>query len=136
MLPYYRVKTSGKIKIFASIQNFFFSFSECRNYVQTMPGLGPRKLWCTLVSFPSNVTRTTCPIKGKSEAYLEPCQSSMIKFFTKLVNGFQLLINLAKNSMVDVWHGLYFSPCLTVSRRVGEISLNPSNRWDSFRSNS
>ena len=49
-----------------------------------------------------------CPQKGqtylnKSEAYSEPCQTSKMERFVKIVNGYNPLILLANHSILDVW---------------------------------
>ena len=37
------------------------------------------------------------------EAYSEPCQTSKMNYFAKIVNGFQPLTNIAKLSILDVF---------------------------------
>ena len=46
-------------------------------------------------------TTGTCSGKKVSEAYLNPVTSKM-EIFVTLINGFQLLTNVPKNSILDV----------------------------------
>ena len=41
----------------------------------------------------------------QTEAYSEPCQTSKIESFAKIVNGFMPLTIFAKRSILDVWQG-------------------------------
>ena len=41
--------------------------------------------------------------RKKSEAYSEPCQTSKMKCFAKIINGLKLLTIFAKRSILDVW---------------------------------
>ena len=54
------------------------------------------------------------------EAYSEPCQTSTMKCFAKMVNGWKLLTIFAKHSILDYWHGSEYASvanylCNTVS---------------------
>ena len=40
--------------------------------------------------------------------YLEPCKTSEVERFVKIVNCFQLLIIFAKRSILDVWQGFEY----------------------------
>ena len=50
-----------------------------------------------------------------SEAYLEPCQTSKIDIFAKIINGFQSLTTFTESSFTDIWQGY---------ENASEISLN------------
>ena len=41
-------------------------------------------------------------LEANPEAYLEPCQTSKMELFTKIVNGFSYLNIFAKSSISDV----------------------------------
>ena len=43
--------------------------------------------------------------RKSSHAYSETCQTLKMKFFTKIVNGFQTLTIFAKSSIVNIWQG-------------------------------
>ena len=40
-----------------------------------------------------------------AKKYSEPCQTSKMECFAKIVNGLKLLIIFAKRSVLDVWQG-------------------------------
>ena len=44
-----------------------------------------------------------------SEAYSEPCQTSMMKLFAKIVNGLKPVTIFGKNSILDIWQGSEYS---------------------------
>ena len=44
--------------------------------------------------------------------YPETCQSSTMKLFPKIVNGFKPLIIFGKNSILDVWQGSKYASVL------------------------
>ena len=47
-------------------------------------------------------------MEANSDAYSEPCQTSKMKVFTKIVNGFSFLTIFAKISTLDVWQDSEF----------------------------
>ena len=53
---------------------------------------------------------TSLTLEANSEAYSEPCQTSKMEVFTKIVNGFSFLTIFAKSSILDVWQDSEF-PC-------------------------
>ena len=44
-----------------------------------------------------------------SEVYSEPCRASMMELCAKVINGFQTLTILAKDSIIDDWQGANYS---------------------------
>ena len=46
---------------------------------------------------------TSVTLEGFSEAYSEPCQTSKMEVFTKIVSSFLLLTIFTKSSILDVW---------------------------------
>ena len=48
-------------------------------------------------------------MEANSEAYSEPCQTSKMEVFTKIVNGFSFLTIFAKSSILDVWQDSEFA---------------------------
>ena len=60
-----------------------------------------------------------------SEAYLEPCQTSKVNRFAKIVEGWKLLIIFAKVPIRDVWQGSeYVSELNQTSLRMFISSLD------------
>ena len=49
-----------------------------------------------------------CCLEVETEAYLRSCQTSMMKYFPKIVKGFQPLTIFAKRSILDVWQGFKY----------------------------
>ena len=43
------------------------------------------------------------------EVYSEPCQTSKIEHFVKIVNDFQPLSIFAKRSILDIWEGCEYA---------------------------
>ena len=46
----------------------------------------------------------------KAKAYSEPCQTSKMEFFAKLVKGFKPLTIFVKSSILDVWQSSEYAP--------------------------
>ena len=60
------------------------------------------------------------------KAYLKPCQTSEIKLFAKIVNGFHPLTIFAKSSIFDVWESSeYASPWDTGRYVTCQTSTSP-----------
>ena len=53
-----------------------------------------------------------------AEAYSEPCQTSKMERFAKIINSFQPLTTFAKRSILDVWQGSEFA-----SREVNDLDI-------------
>ena len=47
-------------------------------------------------------------MEADSEKYSEPCQTSKMEIFAKIVNGFSFSSNFAKSSILDVWQDSEF----------------------------
>ena len=73
-----------------------------------------------------------------AEAYSEPCQTSKMEHFAKIVNAFQLLTIFAKHSILYVWLG---SECACGQFQNSELRgifsyLGLYRRWSNFYENS
>ena len=42
-------------------------------------------------------------------AYSEPCQTTNMEYFAKIVNDFQRLAIFAKRSILDIWEGCEYA---------------------------
>ena len=56
-------------------------------------------------------------MEPNSEAYSEPCQTSKMEVFAKIVNGFSFLTIFLKLSILDVWQDSEFASEATYDLR-------------------
>ena len=64
----------------------------------------------------------TCKL-NVSEAHSEPCVTSTMELFAKIVNGYKLLITLEKSSIVYTWQGPEYDSALLERRIAIELQL-------------
>ena len=58
------------------------------------------------------------------EAYSEPCQTSNMEFFRKIIIDFHSSTGLAKSSILDVWQGSEYASVLIVSEFKAYLILH------------
>ena len=79
---------------------------------------------CFPMIFKQLWTLTHCwtPFKNwtlNSEAYSEPCQTSKVEIFAKIVNGFCQLTIFSKRSILDVWQGSEYASGMSLRVTTG-----------------
>ena len=58
--------------------------------------------------------------------YLEPCQTSKMKLFVEIVNGFEPSVIFAKKPILDVWQGSEYTSVLKyVEPGIYSLSTKP-----------
>ena len=55
------------------------------------------------------MNKTSLTLEANSEGYSEPCQTSKMDVFAKIVNGFSSLTIFAESSVLDVWQESEFA---------------------------
>ena len=69
----------------------------------------------------------TSIFRNSSEAYSEPCETSKMDFFAKIINDFQPPNIFGKSSILDVWQGSEYLSALIKQENI-ELSFEIM-RW-------